>query len=167
MGVAIYVELTKLLERETTPISVDGPEKDVTPENLSDFEVEQVRRVQRDLWRGDAGGNLLPGAGVEQELENRRSIDDDQRRSRSSRSRSAGDGSSSSFGRRASLASSCCRVGRSSERWSSRRMNSDIDMPARAARALTRRWTSDGTFRICIMVDMLEQYFHVPHMSIE
>jgi hypothetical protein len=146
--VAVQVEVPEVLEGLAGPRLVELSARDPPPQDLGHLEIDQVRSVQRFVGRGDALGDAGPLVRGEKKLQDRRGIEDDHRRLRSARTASAGAGRGRAGARFARRRSSSPRVGRSSERRSSISRYSDTDIPARAARAFSSRWSSSGTLRI-------------------
>ena len=77
-------------ERQTAARAIDFAAQSVAPDHLRDFDIEQMRRVER-LTGGEQP--ILHGfrrRSAQKGFEQRRSVDDDHARSRSARTASAG-----------------------------------------------------------------------------
>ena len=107
------IQIEGVLQRVGCDRLIDGPEISDAPQCVCDLNRQKVRCVERLFRRSDPGGNSLATVCVEDELDDRRSVEDDQRPSRSARMMSAGDSANSPVVRRAIRLRTSCRVGRS------------------------------------------------------
>ncbi len=57
-----------MLERELSPLRPNHASELITPEDLGNFEVDQMWSVQCDFGRRDAFGDTLANLGIEQKL---------------------------------------------------------------------------------------------------
>ena len=137
--VAYEIKFSESVEREKCPFGAEGTDRDISAKCLRDFEVEKVRHMEGVPGRMDSLGDFSSRFRGEQQLEDRRSVENDQRLSRSARMTSAGDRSSRAGGSFESLSRISSRVGCASSFPISRSTYSDMDMPARAERAFSRR----------------------------
>jgi len=141
-------------ERRGAAFPVDVAVRGLATDRLSDLDVEQMRGVQRFPGVEQSRFDRLGRRRAQQRLDHRRGVDDDHRRSRSRRTASAGATEGVTGRRCAKRARSSSSVGRSAVWRVSPSRRSDSDMPAIAARALSRRCSASGTWRIWIITDM-------------
>ena len=85
MGVAGDGEIGEILERLRTSIGAERACERVPAQNLRDFDIEQMRRMQCLALGKKALSDAASDRGAEQHLEQRGRVDDNQRPSRSAR----------------------------------------------------------------------------------
>lgn len=85
VSVALEIEQGEVFECESAALSLDRSAEHVAPQDLSHLEIDEMRSVKGDAGRSDPLGNTASDDGVEQQLQHRRGVEDDQSRSRSSR----------------------------------------------------------------------------------
>ena len=88
--VAAQREIRKVVEREAAAFAVDLAVRSIASDHLCDFDIEQVRRVKRLTGAEQPGFDRVRVRGSQENLEQRRGVDDDHARSRSARTASAG-----------------------------------------------------------------------------
>lgn len=91
MRVPLDDEVLKIVESLLGAFRRDVFELNQPPQRLSDLYIEQMRRMQPFIGRKEPRAELRRAPGAKQKLEQRRGVDDDQRRSRSARTTPAGD----------------------------------------------------------------------------
>lgn len=92
MRVAGQWEIGEVSESLSATISGDDGRANVATKDLRDFEVDQMRRVQRFVGRKNDATNKRSCRGLEKQLKNCRSVDYNQRLSLSRRTAAAGAG---------------------------------------------------------------------------
>lgn len=90
MRVPLYCEPFKIFQRLPASPCAQLARAFVSPEHLRDFEVQQMGCVQRAAAE-DSFFDDRRGSGPQENLEQRRCVNDDHRASRSARNASAGD----------------------------------------------------------------------------
>src|ERR1700683_4882052 len=92
MRIAGEWEINQIIESFGTAFNRDRGGAHVPAQNLSNFQVDQVRSVQRFVGGEDAAVHTPGGRRLEQDLKHRGSVDDDQRLFLSARTAAAGAG---------------------------------------------------------------------------
>ena len=92
MRIARKWKINEIAERFGAPFGGDDGRAHVSTQNLRDFEVDKMRSMQRLVGCKDGAVHTASRGGLEENLENRRSVDDDQRRFLSARTAAAGAG---------------------------------------------------------------------------
>ena len=117
MGITGQREICKVLQCLETAVWIEIPGQRIASQDLRDFDIEQVRRVNGFVLGEKPAGYQGSGRCIEQHLKQRRGIDDDHRPSRSALTALAGG-----------------TLGFTGVRWASRLLNS-----ATVGRSATRR----------------------------
>jgi len=141
-------KIDEIAESFGTPFSGDDGAAHVSPQDLRDFDVDKVRSMQRLIGGEDEWVDTPSCGRLQQNFKKRGSIDNDQRLFLSARTSAAGAGRGRTERRFESRFRISSRVGRSTAWRISRSRYSERDMPSSAARALSSRCKSEGTFRI-------------------
>ena len=94
MRVARERKINEIGERFGAAFSGDHGRAHVAAQNLRDLEVDKMGSMQRLVGRKDEAVHTASRRGLEQNLKNRGSVDDDQRRFLSARTAAAGAGCS-------------------------------------------------------------------------
>jgi hypothetical protein len=148
MGTTDQWKIGKVLKRLTSSSVPEIAPLCVTAKDVHHLDVEQVRSEELIVGPEEALGASLSERSAEKRLHESRSIDDGHFASRSARMAAAAD----SLERTRLLDPRRClisaTVGRSATACIWARRYSESEVPSRAARALRRRWSSSGTFRI-------------------
>ena len=154
VGGAFEGEIRQILQGLPAAIRGERTADRVSSQDLRDFQINQVRGMQRLVGTEQAIRDPSGGRGVQQNLKEGRGVDDDRRRSRSARIACAGLIRGLTGVRSASRRRSSSGVSLSAARRASRIKYSDRGSPCRAARALRIRWRSSGTWRNWIILAM-------------
>ena len=85
MGVTVEIEVTEILEGFCGARRADLPGPHESPETLGDLDVHEVRRVERLTVPEQARLHAGAERRLQEELQQRRRVDDDNAESRSSR----------------------------------------------------------------------------------
>lgn len=91
MRIAPHCEVRQVGESQAAAFSTDISVRGVAPDNLSDFHIQQMRRMERLTGREEPTLYRFRRRRPEKSLEQRRRVDNDHPRSRSIRTASAGD----------------------------------------------------------------------------
>ena len=157
-------KIDEVAKRLTPPRVTEITSPSVAAKDLHHLDVEEVRSEEWIVRSQEALGASLSEGSTEKRFDERRGINNGHFASRSARTAAEAD----SVERTRFLDSSRClsspMVGRSATTCICARRYSESEVPSRAARALRRRWSSSGTFRIWIIF-MWRTYFHAADMS--
>jgi hypothetical protein len=154
MGVSMEREIREIRERLSGPVGGDHSRAKVAAQDLGDFNIQEVRSMQGLAGSKNTLAHTWCNRRLQENLQDCGSVYDNQRFFLSARTAAAGAGRGRTFLRPASRLRISSRVGRSSDWRISRSRKSERDIPSSAARALSSRCNSDGTFRIWTIVDM-------------
>src|SRR5512134_582432 len=113
MGVARDGKIGEILERLHSSFGAEQARERIPAQHLCDFDIEQMRCVQCLALGKQPLANASRRRGTEQYLDQRGSVDDDQRPSRSARTALAGESVGRTEVRRAMRSRSSAMVGRS------------------------------------------------------
>jgi hypothetical protein len=122
MGVSLEIQRMEIFERYGRGQRIDLAVSRVPPKGLGDLDVRQMWHVKPQSGFGDTHRDRASGRRVEQELDQRRRVEDDHHASRSARITSAALRLKWRTGRARSRSSTSWRVGRSSAFPTSRKM---------------------------------------------
>ena len=165
MGIAFDRQVLQVLERLKGACRVDLSFGREPAQHLGYFDIQKMRCMERSLRAQKALGKRSARTCLEKDLDDSRCVEDDHRLSRSAAIAAATDSCRSTLCRFRSRSRISSRVGRSSDLSISRNRYSEMDIPARAARDLSRRCSSSGTFRIWTITAMQRVCSHAPRMS--
>ena len=91
VAVTLQIEVSKIVEQLCSTPGVDLSAAHESPRDLCNLEIREMRDVKAHFGVIEPIGNRVPQLGREQELDQRRGVDDDQRESRSALTKSAAD----------------------------------------------------------------------------